>query len=225
MSERVLPPTSEAALLARAQAFAGLTIGELAARFDLAVPLEPRRGKGFAGALLELALGADAASRPLPDFTGLGIELKTIPVDQLGVPQESTFITVAPLRGQEGARWEDSFVRRKLARVLWIPVERASSQPLAARRIGWPVLWSPTTQEEVALRADWEELTTLISTGQLAAIDSRQGKWLQIRPKGADGKALVAGSDETGAPGMALPRGFYLRARFTRRVLAADGPG
>ncbi|MSQ66630.1 MAG: DNA mismatch repair endonuclease MutH [Gammaproteobacteria bacterium] len=221
MSSRASPPRSEAELLQRAQALAGLTIGGLARDCALVVPTEPRRAKGFAGVLLEIALGADAGSRPAPDFTGLGVELKTIPVDPTGVPRESTYLCIAPLRNASGARWEDSLARRKLARVLWIPLESGVGVGPAQRRIGWPVLWSPSAADLAQLRADWEELMTLLATGQMSQLDARLGRFLQIRPKAAHARALAPSADERGAPSADLPRGFYLRARFTRAVLAS----
>lgn len=62
-------------------------------------------------------------SKPEQDFAALGVELKTIPVDSLGRPLETTFVCVAPLTGNSGVTWETSHVRHKLKRVLWIPVE------------------------------------------------------------------------------------------------------
>ncbi len=38
-------------------------------------------------------------------FAGLGVELKTIPVDSLGRPLETTFVCVAPLTGNSGVTW------------------------------------------------------------------------------------------------------------------------
>jgi DNA mismatch repair protein MutH len=221
MYDRVAPPRSEAELLERAQELAGLSLGQLAARFGEQVPGEPRRAKGYAGRLLELALGADATSRPEPDFTRLGIELKTVPVDAAGLPQESTYLTLAPLRGLTGLAWAESAVRRKLARMLWVPVEGTREVPMAARRIGWPVLWSPSAEQEAALRRDWEELMLLLTTGQVSTLNARHGQWLQIRPKAANARALAAAHDETGAPAADLPRGFYLRARFTAQILSS----
>lgn len=223
MCERAPPPRSEAELLARAEALAGLTLGDVAARLGEPAPADPRRAKGYAGRLLELALGADATSRPEPDFTLLGIELKTVPVNAQGLPRESTYLTLAPLRGMTGLNWQESAVRRKLLRILWVPVESAREMPLAARRIGWPQLWSPSPAQEAALRRDWEELMLMFTTGQLESLDSRHGQWLQIRPKAANGRALAAAHDATGAPGMNLPRGFYLRSRFTAQILHPGG--
>ncbi len=55
------------------------------------MPAEPQRRKGWAGQLLNLALGADAGQQSLPDFTKLGIELKTLSFIGHGKPLESTF--------------------------------------------------------------------------------------------------------------------------------------
>lgn len=212
-------PRSEAELMARAGALAGATVGEVAGRLGLAVPRDLRRHKGWAGSLVECALGASAGSRPEPDFAALGIELKTIPVAAHGRPVESTHVCAVNLAELSGLRWSTSHVRRKLARVLWVPLESAPALPLAARRIGNPRLWSPTAAEERVLREDWEELVELMATGRLHELDARLGRYLQVRPKGANGRALTRAHDAAGAAAATLPRGFYLRAAFTRAIL------
>ena len=115
------PPTDEDMLRARAEALAGYTLSEVAARFGWRVPVDLRRHKGWIGNLVELALGASAGSRPVPDFPELGIELKTLPVQADGSPRESTFVCTAPLGGLD-VPWAESWVRKKLSRVLWMPV-------------------------------------------------------------------------------------------------------
>ncbi|QKJ88500.1 DNA mismatch repair protein MutH [Paramixta manurensis] len=219
-SPLVTPPEDEATLLARAQALAGYTLGELALRAGLAIPADLRRDKGWVGTLLELHLGASAGSKPEQDFAHLGVELKTIPVDSQGRPLETTFVCVAPLTGNTGVVWETSHVRHKLARVLWIPVEGDRALPLAERRVGAPLLWSPSPEEEHQLRCDWEELMDLIVLGQVERITARHGEVLQIRPKAANSRALTEGIGENGQPIMTLPRGFYLKKTFTAPLLA-----
>lgn len=142
------PPENERQLFERAQALAGASFGELAARAQLPIPKDLKRDKGWVGMLLELYLGAMAGSKPEQDFPELGIELKTIPVDAAGKPLETTFVCVAPLTGNSGVTWASSHVRHKLARVLWIPVEGERQIPLAERRVGSPLLWSPSAAEE-----------------------------------------------------------------------------
>lgn len=216
----VPPPESERELLRNAAAVAGLTVGELAGRLGWTLPAEPRRAKGFVGQLVEAALGASAGSLPEPDFQRIGVELKTVPVDAAGQPVESTYVCTVPLEpGAAAPSWEASNVRRKLARVLWLPVEAPAEQPARERRLGSAVLWSPSPEEEGVLRADWEELMDLVMTGRVARVTAHQGTCLQVRPKAADSRARRRGVDEGGRAVRTLPRGFYLRPSFTAALL------
>lgn len=214
------PPEDEATLLARAQDLAGLTLETLAERAGLTMPDDLRRDKGWVGMLLELHLGASAGSKAEQDFAHLGIELKTIPIDASGKPLETTFVCVAPLTGNSGVTWQTSHVRHKLARVLWIPVEGQRDIPLRQRRVGAPLLWSPSAEEDEMLRQDWEELMDMIVLGRVEQITARHGAWLQIRPKAANSKALTQGIGDRGQPILTLPRGFYLKKSFTGPLLA-----
>lgn len=213
------PPQDEAELLARVAALAGLRLRELAARFNAPVPPDLRRAKGFVGGLVERALGATAGSRALPDFPELGIELKTLPVDRSGAPVESTFVCTIPLTEIGQVEWADSRVRRKLAKVLWVPVEGERQIAVGERRIGQALLYRLTEEDEGVLRADWEELAGYIGRGHVEALTGHLGQFLQIRPKAAHSRARRVGLDADGAPFAALPKGFYLRPSFTRALL------
>lgn len=215
----MIPPASEHELTARAAALAGRCLRDVARELGAPLPADLRRAKGWLGELMELALGASAGARPVPDFEAIGVELKTLPVDPRGQPRESTYVCTVPLVGTAGLVWEDSLVRRKLARVLWVPFEADAALALGARRIGSPFLWSPSPADEAILRADWEEHLELIALGRIGEIDARLGSYLQIRPKALNARGLTRTHDETGLPGRTLPRGFYLRASFTRRIL------
>ena len=108
---------------------------------------------------------------------------------------------------------------RKLARVLWVPVQGERGIDPAERRLGSAVLWSPDEHEMATLRADWEELMERIALGRVEEITARHGVALQLRPKAADSHARRSGIGRDGAPTETLPRGFYLRASFTAAVL------
>lgn len=213
------PPDSEATLLTRARALAGLSLQQIAQQQGVCLPADLRRDKGFVGQLLEKVLGATAGSQPIPDFPALGIELKTLPIDRRGKPLESTYISIVPLLNTVGLTWETSELRAKLMRILWIPIEAESQLPLATRRIGNALLWSPTPEQAAQLRADWQELMDMVAMGQLEKITARLGVYLQIRPKGANARALCWGINEWGEKIQTLPRGFYLRPSFTHMLL------
>jgi len=212
-------PLTVAALLTRARALAGSSFEDLLNDTGVSAPPVPQRAKGFIGGLLEQILGADAGPRAEPDFTALGVELKTIPIDPDGKPQESTFVCLAPTKFTAGQRWQDSVVKRKLSQVLWVPIEGAGDTPFLRRRIGWAVLWKPTLAQENVLRQDWEELVERLALGQHDLLSARLGQVLQLRPKAAHGKVTTIAADEDGVPQATLPRGFYLRPRFTHEIL------
>jgi len=214
-----LAPRSEQELLTTAEALSGRTLGELAAEAGLAVPEGLLRAKGWVGQLMERRLGATASSRAEPDFQHLGVELKTLPVDGRGRPVESTFVCTIHLEAITEVEWSESLVYRKLRRVLWVPVEGSRSIPVAHRRVGAPLLWSPNAQEQAALRADWEDLVGMIGRGQAENITGHFGRFLQVRPKAAHSRVLRRTTDLLGDPVDLPPRGFYLRSAFTSAIL------
>ncbi|CAN5412751.1 DNA mismatch repair endonuclease MutH [soil metagenome] len=216
---KATPPQSTTELLQRAQNLAGLTLAELAARLNIPVPVNLLYAKGWVGQLLEGMLGASAGSKAEPDFPNLQIELKTIPINDENQPLESTYVCTTPLINISGLQWRQSVVYKKLAQVLWIPVEADASIPISQRRVGNGLLWSPNAQQEQLLRTDWEELMELIALGKVDSISARHGVVLQIRPKAANAKALCWGIGEKGQKVLTLPRGFYLRAKFTVEIL------
>lgn len=206
--------------MTRATALAGQTLDEIALRFGQRVPCTLHNAKGWIGELIESALGASAQSRPVPDFEDIGIELKTIPLNKHLRPAESTFVSTVPLRNLVGLRWADCTVKAKLNRVLWVPVEAAKEIPVSKRRIGMPLLWSPSRGDAEILRGDWEEHIEQIALGNLDQIDARLGTYLQVRPKAPNRQELTLTTDASGACVSSLPRGFYLRASYTRKILA-----
>jgi len=213
------PPRSEDELLARATEMAGQCLATLADGQGVTVPTDSRRAKGWAGQLIEAYLGATAGSLSEPDFQLIGVELKTIPVNSNGEPRESTYVCTVPLMGGSSLRWHGSNVQRKLARVLWVPVVSDDASAPGDRVLGWPLLWSPSPEQESALEADWQELMDMVCLGELESISAHHGTCLQIRPKAADSRARRWGIGESGEHVRTLPRGFYLRPRFTRGIL------
>lgn len=214
----MIPQTLEQ-LLSQAQSIAGLTFGELADELHISVPPDLKRDKGWVGMLLERALGATAGSKAEQDFSHLGVELKTLPINAEGYPLETTFVSLAPLVQNSGVKWENSHVCHKLSCVLWMPIEGSRHIPLRERRIGAPILWKPTAEQERQLKQDWEELMDLIVLGKLDQITARIGEVMQLRPKGANSRSITKGIGRNGEVIETLPLGFYLRKAFTAGIL------
>ena len=203
----------------RARALAGLSLADIAEQFQLGVPRNLRREKGWQGQLIERALGASSGSLAQADFPEIGVELKTLPIDQHSLPTESTWVCIANLIPSHAERWQDSLVYEKLKRVLWLPVQDDDNIPLAERRIGSALLWQPDAQQMQILERDYLELTERIALGEVEAISAHHGQALQLRPKAANRKVLTDARGPDGTVIKTLPRGFYLRRSFTISVI------
>ncbi|RUR12963.1 DNA mismatch repair endonuclease MutH [Legionella sp. km772] len=213
------PPKTEAELLERCSEIEGVSFAQLANQLGVVIPMQAYKRKGLTGHLLELALGTDAGNQAEPDFTELSVELKTLPIGLSGSPTESTYITSIPLLTIHEQTWRSSQCYNKLKRILWVPIEGDRAIPYQHRRVGQAFLWSPNAQIEAVLEADWNHLSTEISTGYLDTLDASIGDYLQVRPKAANGKSLCYGFDREGNKVQTLPRGFYLRSSFTKLIL------
>jgi DNA mismatch repair protein MutH len=176
--------------------------------------------KGKVGELIERALGATGGSNATWDFPRLQVELKTIPVDERGVPRESTFVCAVSLLEAERAEWETSWARAKLARVLWVPIDVRAD---GSRHVGRALLWSPSEEQQRVLAGDFDEILGRIGIGDVEAVSAKVGRWLQLRPKAAHGGVRTRAPGGDGELLATVPRGFYLRARFTGAILRDAG--
>ena len=216
----MMPPASIDELLARARALTGSAVGAVLRDLGLEASADPVRTKGSAGETLERALGATGGSSQVLDFPDLGVELKTIPVTAEGTPLESTYVCTLSLADAELQEWETSWVRAKLARVLFVPLVGAHKIAWQERVVGAPVLWSPTSEQDDILRSDFDDVVGLIGVGRIEELTAHRGRWLQVRPKARDGSVRTLAWGSEGEAIATIPRGFYLRTRFTGALLA-----
>ncbi|MFT5448000.1 MAG: DNA mismatch repair protein MutH, partial [Gammaproteobacteria bacterium] len=64
-----------------------------------------------------------------------------------------------------------------------------------------------------------------IVLGEVDNLSAHHGQCLQIRPKAADSRARRWGVNEHGVRVQTLPRGFYLRPKFTAAILQRSYAG
>ena len=203
-------PSSIEELVERAKKLGGVRVDELASRVAFVVDGEAVRTKGKVGELLERALGATGAGAQM-DFPDLEVEMKTVPLEA-GKPAESTFVCALQLMDAERASWETSWVRKKLSRVLWVPVHERET-------IGEAVLWSPSEEQEAVLKNDFDEIVGRIAIGDIEDLSAHVGEYMQLRPKAATGSVRTSAPGRDGELVSTVPRGFYLRAKFVGAVL------
>jgi DNA mismatch repair protein MutH len=217
-------PTPDAldALLAHARALIGVELGDLAEQLGVPVPVGAVHTKGWPGQIIEHELGVETGGARGPDFAALGIELKTVPVDERLVPLESTAVCQIDPIAIAGESWDTSYARKKLDRVLFVALETRRGQPVGERRVSAVTLWSPTRAEHDVLRADFELFVReYFRRGRADAITGHLGRVLQVRPKGKNAADLRDGYDEQGRPTRVGKCGFYLRPGFVASLLRA----
>ena len=209
------------ALLSHARALVGVELAELAEGLGLPVPAGRVRTKGWSGQVVEHELGVAVGGSRGPDFAALGIELKTVPVDAGLAPRESTAVCQIDPIAIAAESWESSYVRRKLARVLFVALEvPPGARSVGDRRVAAVCLWSPSPDEERLLRADFELFVRgYFRQGRAEAITGHLGAVMQVRPKGRNADDDRAGYDAQGNPTRVGKCGFYLRPGFVAAVL------
>lgn len=145
---------------------------------------------------------------------------------------ETTYVCTAPLHINKLANtnydFKSSVVYKKLQHVLWVPIiipdlkndtiNNNFNNNFNNRIIGNAFLWQPNSQQLDLLATDWLELTEMLLMGQVEKLTSHYGQVLQIRPKAANSKVISRAIGPDGAQITTLPRGFYLRKKFTREI-------
>jgi DNA mismatch repair protein MutH len=176
------------------------------------VPVGAVRTKGWSGRVIERELGVENDGEHGPDFASLGLELKTVPVRAALVPAESTAVCHIDPVAIAGESWATSYVRTKLAKVLFVALEVAEgSRSVGDRRVVAARLWTPSPSDEATLRQDFELFVREI-TGHL-------GKVLQVRPKARNATDLRGAFGPDGKPVRIGKCGFYLRPAFVCGIL------
>jgi DNA mismatch repair protein MutH len=209
------------ALLAHARALVGVELSELADTLGLPVPVGRLRTKGWSGQVIEHELGVAVGGARGPDFAALGVELKTVPVRESLEPLESTAVCQIDPVAIAGESWASSYVREKLASVLFVALAvPPGARSVGERRVAAVRLWSPDADETRALREDFELFVRgYYRLGRAAEITGHLGAVLQVRPKGRDADDLRDGYDAAGNPARVGKHGFYLRPAFVARIL------
>ncbi len=218
-TKNITPPQNFDELVGRLNFICGKNLTQLASFAKIPMPIDTLHGKGFTGELIEKCLGANAANQSIPDFPELGVELKTIPVDDELSPLESTFLCYAPLLDIRHFTFETSPLYSKITRVLFVLVRASRELDFDERVVLGYFFYSPDEKELGCIRNDFNELYELIKTGNVDKINARIGQVIQMRPKGANGKALTECIGHNGEIIKTRPRGFYMRRAFTKKLI------
>lgn len=208
---------TETDLLQTAHSLAGRSLHDIAKTLDIAIPHDFKRNKGFVGQLIEDALGADAGNLDEPDFVSLGIELKTIPMSENGIPLESPYICYANLPPSH-SNWDGSRLERKTRKMLWVPYQGERHIPIAQKQLGMPFLWQRCQAVNELMQQDYFELVECALEGRFDEMGAQKGQIIQLRPKAANSKHQIHVTDSDGEATSTVPKGFYFRRAFLAQL-------
>ncbi|XBC40781.1 MAG: DNA mismatch repair endonuclease MutH [Buchnera aphidicola (Nurudea yanoniella)] len=208
--------SQEEILLINARGLFGYNIQELASSVLKFVPICLKYDKGYIGKLIEYILGSSIKNKVNVDFPKLNIELKTIPICiKSRKPIENTFICHVPLIKNTCLLWEDSYIYKKIKKILWVPIYCCSKISISDRIIGRSFIWTPNKFEKNLLKNDWEKFMDLIILGKIKNIKSNHGDVLQIKKKSKNKNSLTKYINEKGELSFTSPRAFYFKKKFT----------
>ena len=205
------------ALLAHARALVGVELGALADALGLPVPVGRVRTKGWSGQVIEHELGVAAGGTRGPDFAALGIELKTVPVTPALVPLESTAVCQIDPIAIAGESWETSYVRAKLAHVLFVALEvPPGARSVGDRRVAAVRLWAPGARRGGACCArtsscSCASISVAAAPPRSPATSARRCRCV---PRAATPPTCAPPTTRTGQPTRVGKMGFYLRPAF-----------
>ena len=139
------------------------------------------------------------------------------------MPLESTAVCQIDPVAIAAESWDDSYVRAKLARVLFVALEVApGARSVGERRVVAVRLWTPDDAQERLLRADFELFVRgFFRRGRTDDITGHLGAVLQVRPKGKNAADTRDGYDAEGNATRVGKSGFYLRPSFVAAILRA----
>lgn len=197
----------------------GKTIGEVAAELGIDVIKDLTSNTGWIGNLIESALGAQAGTKPVQDFTTLGIELKTIAINSAGKVANNVFITTVPQETFMMQSWETSHLLYKLQHILFIPIENNSEKAIAQRRIGRPLFWKPSVDELNVIANDWHNVMMLLAEDKMLKLPSGLGQALTVQVKALSSLQTRTIEDSDGFKHKVLPLSFYLKRSFVQQII------
>lgn len=211
-------PTSQAQLQVLIDSLQHRSVGAVARELNIQIPRVPAQTKGFVGQLVEKYLGVNNNNLASLDLGELGIELKTIPVNAAFSPLESTYVCTVE-SNRRVLTWQDSWVCKKLSKVLWIPILIKPQGPIEENIILEPILWQPSAEIAAILAQDFMELMDLFYLGEGGSLSAKYGTYLHIRPKAANSLVVVDYLDSNNVYTKIVPKGFYLRTQLTKQIM------
>lgn len=211
----------------------GVPFIELASEYSLKWSDDPKRRRALAGHLVEQVVDVEKNSRPEPDLTAFGVELKTIPVSieqsRLVVLEDTSVTASQVFAAIQSQAWRNSHLYEKLRTILFVPIVKQDVSAPDLWYVRTPFIWMPSLRAEQQLSEDYESIREAVLTllrnagpGRDRLIDlggSGSGRYLRLGTKGAGGNQRTAFELIGVGEFEEKPRAWYLRKAFTAKLI------
>lgn len=222
--------------MAHAKKLEGLRFSEISALIGQLDETHRKHTKGVAAKVIETEyFGIPTNSSEAPDFEDLGIELKVSPLRyierlELYTTKERNVIKMVDYNEiANNAKWEQTKVKKKLSRVLFVLYVHDNSVNAWDWKVAKVFLWSPSNQQSKLIQSDYEIMRQNVLAGNnlregdhtfFATCPKHGGGYLKHTPLESPNSALA----DHPQMGKAEKRGYCIK-REAFIVLVADAIG
>lgn len=190
------------------------------------VIIDPKRGKGQLGQLVELYFfGIENNSRQEADFPEAGLELKVTPLKRLKdktlAIKERLVCTMIDFTKDQNIPFEQSHVYLKCALMLIPFYLHEDGIPVHQLKFIYDVLWQIPDKDLLIMKQDYETIIGKIRAGKAHELSEGDTTYLGACRKGQKGDADVIYDlfDGTRAAVPAPKRAFSLKTQYMRTIL------
>lgn len=214
--------TSKMSILEFSKKLLGKTLEEAVAP----VNIDPKRGKGQLGQLVELYFfGIENNSRQEADFPEAGLELKVTPLKRLKdktlAIKERLVCTMIDFTKDQNIPFEQSHVYLKCALMLIPFYLHEEGVPVHQLKFIYDVLWQIPDKDLLIMKQDYEKIIGKIRAGKAHELSEGDTTYLGACRKGQKGDADVIYDlyDGSHAAIPAPKRAFSLKTQYMRTIL------
>lgn len=185
----------------------------------------PGDGKSGSAMLVRKLLGVSDVKKPIRELEARGLTTRILSVTPGGRPYEATSFPAFDHFELLEEEWEDSDLRSRLERILFIPLIRPTRKsPQREAKFGRSFIWIPDDKTLGSIRTEWEMYRDLIKTGGADDLPGASSThFIHVRPHGRDSDDRVWAPNGSGGRKKVQRQSFWLNQDLTERLNKSSG--
>jgi DNA mismatch repair protein MutH len=185
----------------------------------------PGDGKSGSAMLVRKVLGMSDVKKPIRELEATGLTTRILSVSPSGRPYEATSFPAFDHFELLEEEWEDSDLRSRLERILFIPLIRSTRKSRQSEaRFGRFFVWVPDDKTLESIRVEWEMFREQIRNGSADLLPSASStRFIHVRPHGRDSDDRVWAPNGSGGRKKVQKQSFWLNQDLTERLYKNSG--